>query len=150
MKLKACLLTVALAIASLTGCAALQSNASAIAAVSASVEFVTGKYIQGAGAAAQQTARAVKIKAIAADIATAAASSSAPTPTNVNALLAQIDAAVASKNYDPATLALVNGLVQALAPELQSLESTPAGGTAAATVAQVAGWVELACTWYGA
>ena len=114
-------------LATLSACALLQSNSTASAAVSVAVEFVTGKYIQGGGTTAADTARAVQIKAIATDIAAAATSSSAPA--GVSALLSQINSIVAAKNYDPATLGAINGLLQLLTPELQQLEAhTSRGG----------------------
>ena len=147
MKLSTRIVACAL-LATLSACALLQSNSAASAAVSVAVEFVTGKYIQGGGSTAADTARAVQIKAIATDIASAATSSSAPA--GVAALLTQINTIVAAKNYDPATLGAIDGLLQLLTPELQQLEATPAGAGAGVAVADVMGWIETACSWYGA
>jgi len=132
-----------------TACATLQSilgNTVAVASVQAVVEFATGKYIQAAGTASQQTARAVTLKQVATDIEALSLGDAA----SVGAAVSMVQVALQTKGYDQPTIVLFTGLLTAILPELQALDTSAAGNIANVAVNDILSAVVTAAGWYGA
>jgi hypothetical protein len=132
-----------------SGCTVVEGllgNTAAVGVAEATITYLTSKYIQSAGSSAAQAARASTIKQVSTDLA-ALESGNTAAPAQ---LVTQLTADLTMKGYPAATIALYSGLLQAVLPELQALDSTPAASTANMAFSDFLSAVNAAASGYGA